>query len=54
MVFPKSFNIMDNSALSPELSTCGTSSTLSTIEAAVFHAVVLALAGAGTRASAVG
>ena len=51
--FYKSFNIMDNSGLYPELSTC-VPWTLSTIEAAIFIGLVLILAGAGTWASTVG
>ena len=51
MVRYKSFNILDNSGLSPELSTCVVPWTLSTTEAAIFLGLVLVLAGAGTWAS---
>ena len=50
----KSFNLLDNYGLYPELSTMRTPWTLSTIEAAIFLALVLVLAGAGTWASAIG
>jgi hypothetical protein len=54
MALYKSFNILDNYGLYPELSTMRTPWTLSTFEALLFIGVVLVLAGAGTWASAVG
>jgi hypothetical protein len=50
----KSFNLLDNYGLYRELSTMRTPWTLSSIEAAIFLALVLVLAGAGTWASAIG
>ena len=51
MVLYKSFNIMDNSGLPPGVIHMRSPWTLSTIEAVIFSALVLGLAGAGTWSS---
>jgi hypothetical protein len=52
--FCKSFNVLHNSGGDPELSTCALPGLYRRIEVAIFLAVVLAVAGAGTCASSVG
>jgi hypothetical protein len=50
----KSFNILDNFGLYPELFTCVLPGLYQRFEAAIFLGLVLIQAGAGTSGSAIG